>query len=224
MRTEDIVERISNAIFQHRLLPGAKLSERDLGEVFNVSRTLIRQALIRLEKDNLVTIEPNRGAFVSRPTLEEAHCLFEALILIEKGFVEAIAPIITEKQIQILRAHCDRQEKAEAENNHQLANELGIQFHLVLAGILHNPVLEKIHRELMSRERIITAIFKTDFDYCRLHHDHRAIIDHLESGSVKRAQKVLESHYRLVVKGYHLDNVSPGDVDLASALADQGSV
>jgi DNA-binding GntR family transcriptional regulator len=219
MRTEDIVERISNAIFQHRLLPGAKLNERDLGKVFDVSRTLIRQALIRLEKDKLVTIEPNRGAFVSRPTLEEAHQLFEALILLEKGFIEAIAPTITAKHIEILRTHCNHQEKAEAEGNHRLANELGIQFHLVLAGMLHNPVLEEIHRELMSRERVITAIFKTDFDYCSLHNHHRAIIDHLESGSVKRAQKILESHYRLVVRGYHLDDVAPGDIDLASALA-----
>ena len=218
MRTEDIVDRISNAIFQHRLLPGAKLNERDLAQVFDVSRTLIRQALIRLEKDKLVTIEPNRGAFVSRPTIEEAHQLFEALIFLEKGFIESIAANVTEGDIRELRAHLERQRQAESEGNHRLADELGIQFHLLLSSMLRNPVLQGIHRELMSRERVITAIYKTDFDYCRLHHDHEAIVDHLEGGSVKRAQKVLESHYRLVVKGYKLDDVARDDVDLAAAL------
>lgn len=219
MRTEEIVDRIANAIFQHRLLPGAKLNERDLAKIFGISRTLVRQALIRLEKGKLITIEPNRGAFVSRPTLEEAHYLFEALIVLEKGFIEAIVPTITPQDIAALQAHTQRQQQAEAAGDHRLADELGIQFHLVLASMLRNPVLEEMHRDLMSRERVITAIYKTDFDYCRLHHDHNAIIEHLEKGAVKRAQKVLESHYRLVIKGYRLDEVAVGDIDLESALS-----
>jgi DNA-binding GntR family transcriptional regulator len=219
MRTEEIVERIAHAIFQHRLLPGAKLNERDLAKIFDVSRTLIRQALIRLAKDKLVTIEPNRGAFVSRPSIEEAHHLFETLILLEKGIIEAIVPIVTQADIASLRAHQARQCQAEADGDHRLADELGIEFHLLLSGILRNPVLQEMHRELMSRERVITAIYKTDFDYCRLQKDHDAIIDHLESGAVKRAQKLVETHYRLVVKGYRLDDVAPDEVDLEAALS-----
>jgi DNA-binding GntR family transcriptional regulator len=219
MRTEEIVERIANAIFRHRLLPGAKLNERDLAAIFSVSRTLIRQALIQLAKDKLVTLEPNRGAFVTRPTLEEAHHLFDALTVLEKSFIEVIAPRLTPQDIAALRAHTERQRQAEARGDHPLANELGIQFHLLLASMVRNPVLEAMHRDLMSRQRVITAIYKTDFDYCRLHDEHHAIADHLEKGAIKRAQKLLESHYHLVIKGYLLDEIDVGETDLAAALA-----
>ncbi|MFC3108338.1 GntR family transcriptional regulator [Undibacterium arcticum] len=220
MHTEAIVNRITNAIFQHRLLPGAKLNERDLAAIFGVSRTLIRQALIRLAKDKLVTIEPNRGAFVARPTLEEAHHLFDALIVLEKGLIEMIGQTITTKDIAALRAHVALQQQAQSSGDLHLADELGIQFHLLLAKLIRNPVLEEIHRELMSRERVITALYKADFDYPCLLNEHHAIINHLEKGSIKRAQKVLESHYRVVIKGYLLHHVANGEIDLAEALAE----
>jgi DNA-binding GntR family transcriptional regulator len=219
MRSEEIADRIANAILQHRLLPGAKLNERDLARIFDVSRTLIRQALIRLARGKLVTIEPNKSAYVSRPTLEEAHYLFDALITMEKAFIEAVVPKLTAEDIATLHAHTEQQRQAKASGNHQLANELGIQFHTVLARMVRNPVLEEMHSELMSRQRIITAIYKTDFDYCKLHDDHHVLADLIAKGATKRAQKLLESHYRLVIKGYLLDEIDVGTIDLASALA-----
>jgi DNA-binding GntR family transcriptional regulator len=219
MRCEEIADRIANAILQHRLLPGAKLNERDLAKIFDVSRTLIRQALIRLARAKLVTIEPNRGAHVSRPTLEEAHYLFDALITMEKAFIEAVVPKLTAEDIATLHAHTDKQRQAEAGGDHQLANELGIQFHTVLARMVRNPVLEEMHSDLMSRQRVITAVYKTDFDYCKLHDDHYVLADLIAKGATKRAQKLLESHYRLVIKGYMLHEIDAGTLDLAAALA-----
>src|SRR4051794_30098757 len=64
---DTIHQRVLLAIIEHRLPPGTKLGEEKLGKVFGVSRTQIRQVLERLAHDSIVTVVPNRGAFVSSP-------------------------------------------------------------------------------------------------------------------------------------------------------------
>ena len=62
--TQRIVDSITAAIVERRLMPGTKLSEQKIADIFKVSRTLVRQALNQLSRDRLVVLEPARGAFV----------------------------------------------------------------------------------------------------------------------------------------------------------------
>ena len=80
---DDIAEQLTEAVHEHRLQPGAKLREDEVCEIFSVSRTIVRQALRSLEFGGLLTIEKNRGAFVAKPTLKEAHEVFQARALLE---------------------------------------------------------------------------------------------------------------------------------------------
>ena len=65
--TQRIVDSITAAIVERRLMPGTKLAEQQIADIFKVSRTLVRQALNQLSRDRLVTLEPARGAFVAKP-------------------------------------------------------------------------------------------------------------------------------------------------------------
>src|SRR5688572_14525641 len=85
-----IYERLLAAIFEHRLPPGTKLGEDRLAAIFGVSRARIRRVLPRLAHEGLVTLEPNRGAFVAKPTVMEARDVFEARRLIEPGILERL--------------------------------------------------------------------------------------------------------------------------------------
>jgi DNA-binding GntR family transcriptional regulator len=58
--TQRIVESIVEAIVERRLMPGTKLAESQIGELFSVSRTVVRQALNQLSRDRLVTLERSR--------------------------------------------------------------------------------------------------------------------------------------------------------------------
>jgi DNA-binding GntR family transcriptional regulator len=60
--TQRIVDAITEAIVERRLMPGTKLAEQQLADIFSVSRTLVRQALNQLSRDRLVTLSPARGA------------------------------------------------------------------------------------------------------------------------------------------------------------------
>ena len=64
-----IAQALSLAIHEHRIAPGTKLGEDELGEIYGVSRTVVRAALQSLSHIQLVETRRNRGAFVARPSL-----------------------------------------------------------------------------------------------------------------------------------------------------------
>ena len=73
LSSDEIFERLLLAIMEHRLPPGTQLVEARLADIFKVSRTKIREAIGRLVHDCIATNIPNRGAFVSSPTVAQAR-------------------------------------------------------------------------------------------------------------------------------------------------------
>jgi DNA-binding transcriptional MocR family regulator len=78
-----IYEHIVRAVEEHRLPPGTKLGEETLADLFGVSRARVRQALHHLSLRHIVTLHPNRGAFVAEPSIKEARAVFAARRLVE---------------------------------------------------------------------------------------------------------------------------------------------
>ena len=72
-RAQAIRDTLRDAIVDRRLAPGTKLSESEVGTLFDVSRTVVRAALQMLAYEGLVKAERNRGAFVSNPPPDEAR-------------------------------------------------------------------------------------------------------------------------------------------------------
>ena len=97
--TERIVASITEAIIERRLMPGTKLAEQKLADIYSVSRTLVRQALNQLSRDRLVTLSPARGAHVAEPSVEEARQVFEVRGLLEAAMVKQLCAAITEAQV-----------------------------------------------------------------------------------------------------------------------------
>ena len=87
----DIVERVVTAVMEQKLGAGAKLPEAALCEAFDCSRTQIRRVLVVLAERGVVTLHPNRGAFVASPDADEARDVFEARRAIERSIVLAAA-------------------------------------------------------------------------------------------------------------------------------------
>ena len=68
---DEIYEKIYVAILEHRLHPGTKLVEERLAEIFGVSRARVREVLARLAHEQIVEMIPQRGAYVSKPSIEQ---------------------------------------------------------------------------------------------------------------------------------------------------------
>src|ERR1700679_3504467 len=104
---------ILDAVVEQRLPPGAKLTEEQLGAVFEVSRTIVRSALQALAHDHIVTIERHRGAFVSAPTIEDAQDIFFSRRLVESGIGLEVARKIRPEEVERLRARlAEKREEA----------------------------------------------------------------------------------------------------------------
>jgi DNA-binding GntR family transcriptional regulator len=216
MQPEVIGRIIADAILERRLLPGRKLNELELSRLLGVSRSLVRFALLGLHHDGLVSFEANRGAFVARPTLDEAHFLFEAIAANERSAVDIVLGAPSLPALDSLKSVHNKQVKARAKDQMRLSEQLAIDFHRELVALTGNPLLIDAQRKLLLKYRIVTAVFKTELDYCELEDHHGELIELLESGSAARLRRLIDTHWRLVIRG-HI-SVHPGVEDLSKAL------
>lgn len=82
---DEIEEAVLSGILSARIKPGTRLSENHLASLFGVSRTRVREAMMRLETRCIVHVSPRRGWFVIEPSAEEAITVYAARRMIESG-------------------------------------------------------------------------------------------------------------------------------------------
>lgn len=216
---EQIYRRIFSAIVEHSLLPGTKLKEEALCGIFGVGRTRIRKLLMRLANDNIVELIPNRGAFVAHPSVEEAKAVFTARRVIEGHIVEQVAAHMNPAARATLWQHLQAEEQARRRNDTAAAIRLCGGFHVVLARLAGNPILEEFMRELVSRTSLIVAIYQRVSDAgCELE-EHKALVEALTDARVEGAKSIMDDHLAGIEA--RLDLVAPQDrtVDLEKVLA-----
>lgn len=213
--TQRIVDAITNAIADRRLMPGTKLSEQKIGDIFAVSRTVVRQAFNQLSRDRLVVLEPARGAFVATPTAEEARDVFEVRGILEAAVTRQLCAAITDAQVRQLRAHL-AQERA-ALNDAEIPGRTRLlgDFHLVLARMLGNQVLLQMLGELVTRSSLIALMRQSSQSAEESHQEHVAIVDAFERRDVKTAVRLVGKHLGNVQRNLDMD---PQRVDLADIL------
>src|SRR6201999_3538819 len=111
---DEVYGRIYAAIAGQELPPGTRLREDQMRRIFGVSRARVRKVFSRLAFEGLVSIEPNRGASVAKPSAEEAREIFAARRAIEASIVRMVAEGFEPKQKTALTKHIAREAAAEA--------------------------------------------------------------------------------------------------------------
>lgn len=193
-RALEISLQLQTAILEHKLEPGAKLTEDEVGDVFGVSRTVVRAALHALAHSGLVSIEKNRGAFVSRPTIREAHEVFETRSLIEPRIAGMAAKAATPADVDRLKAHCQAEHEAMDAGDKGRALLLSGSFHIAISAIAAHDVLDGILRGLVARSSLIIALYWRRPETNCESHAHHALIGAIASGKPKDAEELMKSH------------------------------
>ncbi|MEO6015466.1 MAG: GntR family transcriptional regulator [Devosia sp.] len=196
-RSASIREQLRDAIIDRRLAPGTKLSEAEVGELFAVSRTVVRAALQMLSFEGLVRTERNRGAFVANPTPEEARQVFDSRRLIEPAVATAAAARITAADVVKLRRQLEAEDQLLGERG-ALARRSEIRtsgdFHLLLATVAGNGILLRFMEELVARSSLVIALYgRTGASSCG-HSEHEQILAALVDGDGARAGELAVHH------------------------------
>jgi len=217
---EGIYERLVSAIFEHRLKPGTKLGEEGLAAIFGVTRARIRAVLPRLAHDGLITLEPNRGAFVTQPTVEQARDVFEARRLIEPGIATRLARQ-PERSTAVarLRQHVAAERRARAADDARAIVRLSGEFHVLLAELSGNSLLAKSMRELASLTCLTIALYDKPAKPSCLGEEHGEITDAIAAGDARRAAALMVEHLNHVEQELDLSMGAEKPLDLAAALA-----
>ena len=214
----EIGERIWLAIAEGRLRPNTRLKEEELAENFGVNRARIRQALADLAREGLVTIIPNRGAFVAAPSVEEAGDVFHARKAIERRVIERLSAAVPPGAVAELRALIAEERRAAAEDNVPEVIRLSGRFHIRLAELVGSEFLAQIMRDLVARSSLITAIYRDTAHFNCGPDEHRDIVDCLARGDGAGAVAAMGDHLQHLESELQLSADRVGTADLRSAL------
>ena len=217
--TQQIADSITNAIVERRLMPGTKLAEQKIADIFKVSRTLVRQALNQLSRDKLITLEPARGARVAEPSVEEARQVFEVRNMLESAMIRRAATELSDAQIAELRAHLKAESEAVLRTDVSGRTRLLADFHVVIARMLGNEVLAGMLADLVSRCSLIALMYQSAHSAEHSFDEHVAIVDALARRDARAAVKLMEAHLHNVERNLRLDPRTP---DLGAVLLPDG--
>ncbi len=151
---DDIVDIIRKKILEFHYQPGETLNEVELAGDLNVSRTPVREALIRLSSENLVTIQKGSSARVSEINIRDFQKLIEYRLILERGAARLTAAKATDSHIQQLE---NLQKKVDAMEKNNLSEMIDIdcQFHQILHDATDNPFLIQSMTIVMNKFSIL---------------------------------------------------------------------
>lgn len=218
--SSQIAIRITEAILAKQLAPGTRLGEQQLADLFNVSRTQVREALTRLMARGIVTVSARRGWFVIEPTADEAREAFEARRVIELGLLrQARVRPVSRDAISQLRAHIAREEAAIAGADVGARSYLLGDFHVCLCECLGNSLLSETLRDLTARTTLTAMLHQSSEqaeDSCS---EHVLIVEALERGDLEEAEQLMQAHLQHVESGLNQVRSSDPLEPLRQALA-----
>lgn len=222
---EAIATDIAAAIVDKRLPPGTRLREEALGRVYAVSRTKIRAALLVLWRDKLIEMVPDKGAYVSKPSVEEARQLFAVRRVLEAEVVRLFMARARPADYRELEQHVRFERNALG--SHATAataparERLLGDFHVLLAEACGNRVLAEMVRELVARSSLIAMLYQSSNDASCSTHEHADFLQVCRKGNVEAAVRHMTEHLDRVEATLRLD---PADApagrstDLVKAL------
>lgn len=204
MGSEEIYESIKNRILNLELLPGQKISENNMCQEYNISRSVIRIVFTRLNKESLIEILPQRGTFVSLFDLENIKNLELLRTAVEKDLIYQIITTLSDKEIdsvvEKLKENIDKQlQYNECENYDKEFERIDYEFHKILYSSLGRESLLSLVSESMSH-LIRWRAFNVAFDnrVKELIIEHNSIVKCISERNIVKAQEAIAKHLKTV--------------------------
>lgn len=195
-----------------RLKPGEALNEKEIAAQFGVSRTPVREAMLRLKDDELIEIFPQSGTFVSRipiRSIPEAVVIRQAL---EAMAVEHAARLRDAGAVARLQAIIEEQKVAERQGNQSRFHETDEDFHAAISDAAGFPGIWRLAQTVKAQvDRCRRLTLPVPGRMNRVVIEHQRILDAIAAGDVEGARQALNDHLHTVLPDLQqLQKENPG--------------
>lgn len=224
-----IHQRLRDEIVSMRRSPGDAISEKDIAAAHGVSRTPVREALLRLADEGLVEIAPKSGTFVSRIPVDSLPESIVARIALEEVTARSAAEHATGSAISGMRAILERQSEVAALGEQDRFYEADEAFHQSIAEAAGYPGIWRVVLQLkMQVDRYRRLTLPQPGRMTRVISEHAAVVDAIAAHDPDRAAAAMRAHVEgLRASLGEIRDVNPnyfvGDIGEAERLADVAS-
>lgn len=194
---EIVYEELKKRIMTGEIVPHTRMMEVDLAEDMGVSRTPVREAIRKLEKEGLVTIEPRKGAYASDISAEDMVNLLTVREDLEGLAAGIAASRITGEQLGEMEHLTDLYAEAINKNDTAAMIDYDEQFHQAIVAVTENRTLIQFISNLQELALRFRYLYYDDFSrYKNMPEEHHHIIEALRSGDEETARTVAKEHIR----------------------------
>ena len=197
---KDIYTTLRNEILSLALQPGQLLDEMSIAERFDMSRSPVREALIRLAGDELVVTLANRSTIVAPIEVATFPKYVEALDIAQRMNTRLAAALRTDADLKIIAKRAKEFEAAVKTGNHLSMSEANKRFHMAVADAGRNPYLASFYEKLLSQGQ---RMLHLHFEYLERTHEgylltdeHNQMLEAIRAKDVERADELAHAHTR----------------------------
>lgn len=208
-----VYEMLRDEILTLALPPGRPIDEVNLAERFGMSRTPIREALVRLAGEGLVETLPNRSAVVANIDFAKLHTFFDAITLMYRVTTRLAAQYHRPEDLEIIRAHQARYARAVAAKDPLAMIAINRDFHAAIAEAGRNPYFTSLTLRVLDEGRRILRLYYQSFndqlpqEYSE---EHNAIIAAIEARDIDLCDRLASAHADQIVR--HIRNFFSQDL------------
>lgn len=211
-----VFNTLRQAILIGELKPGERLMEIHLADRLGVSRTPIREAIHKLEREGLVTIVPRRGAEVAQITEKSMNDVLEVRRALDALCVELACDRITEEELADLKTACDRFEQCVRTGDSKKIAQADVALHDIIVRATGNQRLIQLVNNLSEQMyRYRFEYIKDSSQHKTLVEEHRIIYQSIVRKDKKTAAEAARTHIdnqeKAIIRQIRLDRAGSGE-------------
>lgn len=192
---QDIYAAVKDLILSFELPPGARFTETELAERFGLSRTPVREALLRLEAEHYITIRSKQGCFVRDIDVAELTQRYQVRVELEMLSLQLAGLHMPDKELERLAEAWDPTVQRGRSSKPDVMLEREESFHLALAEGGGNRALYEYIKDINHHIRIVRRLDFTNAErISSTYKEHHGIAMLLLDRNVKAAQRLMREH------------------------------
>ncbi|MET9478913.1 GntR family transcriptional regulator [Streptomyces sp. NPDC006638] len=200
-----VYSHIKQAVLDRRYEGGTLLTEGELAEAVGVSRTPVREALLKLEVEGLIKLYPKKGALVLAVSVQEIADVVETRLLVEEFAVRKAVPASARLIARLEEVLEEQREKARIGDLAAFA-VTDRCFHAEIVRYAGNEILSKLYDQLRDRQlRMGVAVLEAHPErVAKSIEEHAELLDAVRSGDAEGAARSIRRHVsrvKVLVRG-----------------------